>query len=142
MIMFAFTQNDGLSTFSNLFDASATGTQRRATLATARTASNVIRWLPLVFFPFLLAQTYSTRETIPLATISHILQRRWKLAQRFGQRIPQSRGFNVGYPYFCMVLLAASFHASDDNLISGDSASCWPGHYGRCDHDVIRLPCG
>jgi len=115
MVLFAFTQNDGLSTFSNLMDANNDGGQRRATLTTARTASSVMRWLPMVFFPFLLAQTYSTRESIPLATISHILQRRWKLAQRLGQRIPPSRGFNVGYPYFCMALLAASFHSSEDN---------------------------
>lgn len=115
MVLFAFTQNDGLSSFGNLLDDANTGTQRRATVATARTASNVMRWLPMVFFPFLLAQTYSTREVIPLATISHILQRRWKLAQRFGHHIPPSRGFNVGYPYFCMALLAASFHASEDN---------------------------
>jgi hypothetical protein len=115
MVVFAFTQNDGLSTFSNLMSDADRNAQRGATLATARTASNVLRWLPMVFFPFLLAQTFSTRETIPLATISHILQRRWKLAQRLGQSIPPSRGFNVGYPYFCMVLLAASFHAAEDN---------------------------
>jgi hypothetical protein len=115
MVLFAFTQNDGLSSFGNLLDGADGGDQRRATLTTARTASSVMRWLPMVFFPFLLAQTYSTRETIPLATISHILQRRWKIAQRLGQRIPASRGFNVGYPFFCMTLLAASFHASEDN---------------------------
>lgn len=115
MVLFAFTQNDGLSIFSNLLDSSTAGDQRRASLTTARTASSVIRWLPMVFFPFLMAQTFSTRETIPLATISHILQRRWKIAKRLGQALPPGRGFNVGYPYFCMTLLAASFHASDDN---------------------------
>jgi len=50
-----------------------------------------------------------------LATISHILQRRWKIAQRLGQHIPPGRGFNIGYPYFCMALLSASFHESNDN---------------------------
>jgi hypothetical protein len=114
-VLFAFTNNDGLSTFGNLMEDANPNTQRRATVATARTASNVLRWLPMVFFPFLLAQTFSTRETIPLATISHILQRRWKMAQRLGQRIPPGRGFNIGYPYFCMTLLAASFHSSEDN---------------------------
>lgn len=114
MVLFAFTQNDGLSAFGNYFE-DVSNAQRRATITTARTASNVIRWLPMVFFPFLLAQTYSTREMIPLATISHILQRRWKLAQRLGQQIPPSRGFHIGFPYFCMALLAASFHSSEDN---------------------------
>lgn len=114
-VLFAFTNNDGLSTFGNLIERSDASTQRRATVATARTASNVMRWLPMVFFPFLVAQTFSTRETIPLATISHILQRRWKMARRLGQTIPAGRGFNIGYPYFCLTLLAASFHSADDN---------------------------
>lgn len=111
MVLFAFAQNDGLSTFNSLLENNLD--PRRTTLTTARTASNVMRWLPMVFFPFLIAQTYSTRDTIPLATISHILQRRWKMANRLGHRLPPSRGFNVGYPYFCMVLLAASFHSSE-----------------------------
>ncbi len=115
MIMFAFTQNDGLSVFGNLLQDSTPSNQRGATIATARTASNILRWLPMVFFPFLLAQTFSTRETIPLATISHILQRRWKLARRAGRQLPPSRGFNIGFPYFCMTLLAASFHEAENN---------------------------
>ena len=115
MVLLAFTNNEGIATFGNLLDDANAGTSRRATLTTARTASNVLRWLPMVFFPFLLAQTFSTRETIPLATISHILQRRWKLARRLGYRLAPSRGFNIGYPYFCMALLSASFHASEDN---------------------------
>lgn len=114
-VLFAFTNNDGLSAFGNFMEEANASTSRRATVTTARTASNILRWLPMVFFPFLLAQTFSTRETIPLATISHILQRRWKMAQRLGIRIPPGRGFNIGYPYFCMALLAASFHEATDN---------------------------
>jgi len=115
MLLFAFTNNEGLNALGQLAQDPDQNAQRRVSLAGARTASNLLRWLPMAFFPFLIAQTYSTRSAIPLAAISHILQRRWKLARQRGQTLPQGRGFNVGYPYFCMTLLAASFHPAEDN---------------------------
>ena len=114
-IIFAFTNNDGPSSFANMFDDLRPANTRSATNASARTAAQVIRWLPMIFFPFLAAQTFSTRDSVPLTTISHILQRRWRKAKRLGQSVPVARGFNVGYPYFCATLLAASFHPAEDN---------------------------
>jgi protein-glutamine gamma-glutamyltransferase len=113
--LYAFTANEGVSTFGALVNDANFQTQRQATLATARTAANLLRWLPIIFFPFLLAQTFNTRATIPLTTISHIMQRRWKLARQAGENPGVSRGFNIGYPYFCMALLSASFHPANDN---------------------------
>jgi hypothetical protein len=115
MVLFAFANNEGINALGQLAQDPDPNAQRRVSLVGARTASNLLRWLPMAFFPFLLAQTYSTRTLIPLTAISHILQRRGKLAQRLGQRLPAGRGFNVGYPYFCMTLLAASFHPAEDN---------------------------
>jgi hypothetical protein len=114
-ILFAFTNNEGPSRFANMFDEPTVTTGRSASVASSRTAAAVLRWLPMIFFPFLLAQTFSTRESIPLTTISLILQRRWRRAKKLGAPAPEARGFNVGYPYFCMTLLSASFHAADDN---------------------------
>ncbi len=114
-IVFAFTNNDGPSSFANMLDDLRPANTRSATNASARTAAQVIRWLPMIFFPFLAAQTFSTRDSVPLTTISLILQRRWRKAKRLGQPAPAARAFNVGYPYFCATLLAASFHPSDDN---------------------------
>jgi hypothetical protein len=114
-IIFAFTNYDGPSSFANLFDDLRPANTSSATNASARTAAQVIRWLPMIFFPFLAAQAFSTRDSIPLSTISHILQRRWRKAKKLGQPAPVVRGFNVGYPYFCATLLAASFHAADDS---------------------------
>ena len=114
-VIYSFTNNDGPSSFATMFDDLSLSNQRTATNASARTAAEVIRWVPIIFFSFLAAQTFSTRESIPLATISLILQRRWRKAKQLGQPAPVSRGFNIGYPYFCATLLAASFHPSDDN---------------------------
>jgi hypothetical protein len=88
---------------------------RSATNASAQTAAQVIRWLPMIFFPFLAAQIFSTRESVPLTAISFLLKRRWNRAKQLRQPAPATRPFNVGYPYFCATMLAASFHASDDN---------------------------
>lgn len=114
-ILYAFTNNEGPSRFASMFDDLTVTNQRSAGIASSRTAAAVLRWLPMIFFPFVLAQTFSTRESIPLATISLILQRRWRRAKKLGAPAPEARGFNVGYPYFCMTLLAASFHSADDN---------------------------
>jgi hypothetical protein len=113
--LYAFTANDGPAAVGYLFGQEIPGNPQAATTASARTAATVLRWLPMIFFPFLLAQAYSTRETIPLLTISLIMQRRWKKAKLLGQTPLAGRGFNIGYPYFCATLLAASFHSSDDN---------------------------
>ncbi|KAB2649765.1 MAG: transglutaminase domain-containing protein [Verrucomicrobia bacterium] len=114
-VVYSFTNNDGPSSFTNMFEDLSLSAHRSASTASARTAAQVIRWLPMIFFPFLVAQTFSTRESIPLATISLILQRRWKKAKSLGLPSPISRGFSIVYPYFCATLLAASFHPSDDN---------------------------
>ena len=113
-VVYSFTNNEGPSSFATMFDDLSASNQRTATVASARTAAQVIRWLPMIFFPFLAAQTFSTRESIPLTTLSLILQRRWRKAKQLGQPLPPARGFNVGYPYFCAALLSASFHPSED----------------------------
>lgn len=114
-VIYSFTNNEGPSSFATMFDDLSLSSQRNATTASAQTAAQVIRWVPMIFFPFLAAQTFSNRESIPLTTISLILQRRWRKAKSLGLPAPAARGFNVGYPYFCAALLAASFHPSEDN---------------------------
>ena len=114
-VIYSFTNNEGPSSFATMFDDLSLSNQRSATSASARTAAQVIRWIPMIFYPFLAAQIFSTRESIPLTTISIILQRRWRRAKQMGQALPPARGFNISYPYFCATLLAASFHPSEDN---------------------------
>lgn len=113
--LYAFTSNEGPASVGFLLGQDLSGNPQAATAASAKTAAAVLRWLPMIFFPFLLTQAYSTREMIPLLTISLIMQRRWKRARLRGQAQLAGRGFNIGYPYFCATLLAASFHPADDN---------------------------
>jgi len=83
--------------------------------ASARTAAALIRWLPMIFFLFIAAQAYSTRQEIPLHTISLILQRRWKQAKKLGRPLPAVQGVDVAYPYFAVCLFAASVHPTQNN---------------------------
>lgn len=111
--VYAFTSNSGPANFGGWFQNPSFHTRGAAGLSTARTAAAMFRWLPLIFFPFLAAQVYSTREAIPLVTISLILQRRWKKAKRAGKPLPPARDVDIGYTYLAGTLLAASVHQTD-----------------------------
>lgn len=114
--LYAFTANEGPSSFSGFFSDANPLTTGRASSATARTAGAMMRWLPMIFFPFLAAQTFSTREAIPLTIISLIARRRWKKSTHAENASPQAQlNFHIGYPYFAATLFASSFHAAEDN---------------------------
>lgn len=113
--VYAFTDNQGPAAFGSWFQDPSFRTQGRAGLTSARTAAAVFRWLPMIFFPFLAAQLFSTRESIPLTMISLILRRRWKKAKQAGKPAPAARNVNIGYAYFAGTLLAASIHAAENN---------------------------
>ena len=113
--VYAFTSNEGPSSFGNFFADPNAATQRGAGTAGAHTAAAVFRWLPMIFFPFLALQLFNTREFIPLAAISLILRRRAKHARSAGRPAPAPHNVNVAYPYFALTLLAAGVHAADDN---------------------------
>lgn len=113
--VYAFTTNEGPSSFGNFFSDPSLVTQRNAGNASAHTAAAVFRWLPMLFFPFLAAQLFSTREFIPLAAISLIVRRRAKKARQAGRPPPAARNVNVAYPFFAITLLASGVHAADDN---------------------------
>ena len=112
--LFAFTSSGGPGDFRGFFQNPGPGTGRAASNTSARTIVSLIRWLPMIFFLFLAAQAYSSREGIPPETISVIMRLRWQRARKFGQPLPVARGVNVSYPYFVLCLFAASFHSGDD----------------------------
>jgi len=111
--LYAFSANDGPASYAGMFQDGNLGAQRNASLSSARTALSVVRWLPMIYFPFLLAQAFSIRQAVPLSTISIILQRRLRQAQRSGQPRPPERNVNLGYAYFAGVLFSSSFHAAE-----------------------------
>src|SRR5262249_3106041 len=113
--VYAFTSNQGPAGLRGFLDNPNFFTQRNASAATARTAASLVRWLPMVFCLFIAAQAYSSRERIPLETISLILRWRWKRAEKLGQPPPASYTVDVSYPFFALCLFAASVHSADDS---------------------------
>lgn len=114
--IYAFTSNEGPATFGNLFQRPNLFTQRNAGVASARTASAMIRWLPMIFFPFVAAQIFSTRGEVPLAALSFIVRRRQRRAKKAGLPPPPSRHVNVSFPYLGLCLLAASVHPPQNDF--------------------------
>src|SRR6185503_16581424 len=112
--VYAFTDNGGPARFGNLLHDPNTANQTGAGIASARTAAAILRWLPMVLFPFMAAQAYSTRREIPLSTISLLVRRRQKKSRELGRVLP-TRSINVAFPYFAVCLFAASIHAGEDN---------------------------
>src|SRR5579863_686130 len=112
---YAFTSSDGLANVSSWFANSGRSAPGSVGSTSTKTAVLLIRWLPMAFFLFVAAQAFSGREGIPLETISLILRRRWKMAKKLGQPMPESRVVDVGYPYFIACLFAASSHPTTDN---------------------------
>ncbi len=112
--VYAFSANEGPLDFIGFFHSPNLLTQRSAGLATARTTSSVVRWLPMIFFWLAAAQGYSSREAIPLHVISIILRHRRKTARRLGLPTPISRTFSFAYPFFALCLFSSSMHSADD----------------------------
>jgi protein-glutamine gamma-glutamyltransferase len=109
----AFTANDVPSSFGSYFQNPNVTASRIAGVATSRATAAWIRWLPMLFFLFMAAQSFSLREGVPLETISLILRIRWRRARKSGAPMPPQRTINVSYPYLVLCLLAASAHGGD-----------------------------
>jgi transglutaminase-like putative cysteine protease len=112
--VYAFSLSDGPGNFRVLFQSPNLRTERNAGTTTARTMALTMRWLPMIFFVFIGAQLFSVRQKIPLHTISTLVRRRWKKAQRLGQPWPPDRSVNISYPYLALCILGAAAHAADD----------------------------
>ncbi len=112
--LFAFTATGGPSDFLGFFQSPSLATERTAGNTSARTVAALLRWLPMIFFLFMAAQAFSSREGIPGETISVILRLRWQKAKRLGRALPAATNINISYPYFVLCLFAASFHPGDD----------------------------
>jgi hypothetical protein len=112
--VYAFSLNDGPGNFRGLFEHPTLRTERSAGTTMARTVALTMRWLPMIFFAFIGSQIFSVRQKVPLHTISTLVRRRWKKAQRLGQPWPTGRDVDISYSYFALCVLGAAAHASDD----------------------------
>lgn len=109
-LIFAFAQNDGPANFGRLLQDTGAADRQDAGNSSARTATALLRWLPMVMFLFVATLTYSIRETFSLQAISFILRRRRDQARKSGLEMPRGRNVNVTYPYFILCLFSASVH--------------------------------
>ena len=112
--LYAFTASGGPADLRGFLQNPSLATERNAGNASARTVASLIRWLPMIFFLFIAAQAFSSREGIPPETISVIMRLRWQKARKLGRPLPAARSVNISYPYFMLCLFAASFHSSED----------------------------
>jgi protein-glutamine gamma-glutamyltransferase len=114
--IYAFTANEGPSNFRGFFQNPNFSTQRHAGASSARTAASLIQWLPMVYFLFVLAQTASSRQVLPIETISFILRRRLKKVRKAGHPVAATTMFNSSYCYFALCLIATSIQRSDNTI--------------------------
>jgi protein-glutamine gamma-glutamyltransferase len=112
-VVLAFTANEGPSNFRNFFQNPSFSTQRGAGTASSQAAAAWIRWLPMILFLFVAAQAFSSRDGVPVETLSLILRWRWKRARKRGRPVPPGRSINVSYPYLVVCLFAASMHPAE-----------------------------
>jgi hypothetical protein len=111
--VYAFTANEGPTQFSRFLQNPSPPNQTGAGTASARTATALFRWLPMIFFLFVAAQAYSSREAIPLTTISRILRWRWQRGATPGPASASVPAVNVGFPYFAVCLFSAASHPDE-----------------------------
>src|SRR5438552_6500261 len=112
--VYSFNANQGLAEFTGMFRHSGFSNPRTRGLASARTAAAVMRWLPMLFFPCIAAQQFSSLQSVPLQSISHLLRRRRRKARRLGLSLPP-RNIDDLYPYFLICLFAATMHTGEDS---------------------------
>src|SRR4051812_14836265 len=101
--VYCFASTEGADSLVGAF-----GSRASRTAALAQTTRSIVvffQWLPVIFFPIMLAQAYGSRDKIDLSTFSWIVRRR--LASRANAQEPPP-GLNVSFVYFGICLFAAS----------------------------------
>ncbi len=102
LVVVAFAANEETGGLNGLLHSSAADATRSVGLS----ATAFLRWLPMTFFVFLVAQQFSERETVPLSAISDFARRRRRKTWAV------ERFVNVSYPYFIVCLFSAGIHAN------------------------------
>ena len=63
----------------------------------------LVKWLPIVFFPLLVAQAYATSDRIDIRALFLLLRKKNKRDKK-----QKSTALNLTYPYFAICILSAS----------------------------------
>ncbi len=114
--VYALTANDAPSHFRSFFQNPSFSAQRNVGTASSQAAAAWIRWLPMTLFLFVAAQACSSREGVPVETVSFLLRLRSKRARKLGRIVPPQRIVGVSYPYLLVCLFAASMHSGEKSV--------------------------
>lgn len=106
MAAYVFTNNDEGGGMSGLFQGPAG--LRNASISTTLATTSVFRWLPLIILPFVLAQVFNIRSSVPLTAVSLVL----RLRRRRGDGSWVGRYVDVSYAYFILCVFAAGIHSN------------------------------
>jgi len=112
--VYAFTDSGAPGDFVGFLQNPNLSTQRSVGVASARAVAVWFRALPMVFFLFIAAQTFNTREGIPPETISLLMRWRWQRARKLGQHLAPAPNVNASFAYFAVCLFAATFRTRQD----------------------------
>ena len=104
---YVFTTNGEGGGLAGLFHGAAA--VHNASVSSTLATTSLLRWLPLIFFPFVGAQIYNVRPTVPLTAVSLVL--RWR--RRRGEQTYADRCVDISYPYFIACVFAAGIHPNN-----------------------------
>ena len=95
--------NEGTVSFNDFFVNA--GRRPEAIREAGKSALVWFQWFPLIFFPFMLAQTFNDRNAVGRATFSWWLRKQEKLNPH--STLPRE-SIDVSFPYIALCLLSAS----------------------------------
>jgi hypothetical protein len=103
LMVYVLTTNQEGGGLTSLRHASSSA----ATHYVGTSTTMFLRWLPMTFFLFVTAQTFSESGTVPLRAISWLVRRRQKGSAG------ATPSMNVSYPYFMVCLFSAGIHTNE-----------------------------
>jgi transglutaminase-like putative cysteine protease len=106
LVGYVFTTNDAGGGLSGMLHGR---TVANAANSSVVTAIRFMRWLPMTTFPFVVAQMFNVRPTVPLTAVSMVL--RWR--RRKGDSAFAGRYLSLSFPYFIVCLFSAGIHANN-----------------------------
>jgi hypothetical protein len=109
LIGYVFTNNDAGGLNGTRPGRTVTAVANSSVL----TAIRFLRWLPMTTFPFMLAQAFNARPSVPLTAISLVL--RWR--RRQGDRAFAGRYLDISHAYFFVGLFSAGVHTNTGGQI-------------------------
>ena len=101
--LYCFVSRDTTNDLMEFFQATNFSKRNQVLNNAFATAFIFFQWMPMVFFPIVLAQRYAEDPAIPYSTFSWV----WRRQLRQGKN--KERGtLNITYPYFAIVIFATA----------------------------------